>query len=253
MNEAWTQQPEVTELTPEELEQYLALQKKVGWRRTGTPAFESNFSIWPFTPSEQALVRERDGVKEVLMWRRKDAYYEGWHMAGGYIIRGESDDEWVNRVIKKETDLTLRRFFPIRRFNTRPETGWVPNHQMAVFFVCEVEGEPSVGKFFPIYPKPEIPDDVLGHHVKYLDCLRAHFMRMKAQREGNICWDYVEKASQWRWRVVLRDFELDGEYFKSCGDHGSLDTAVKVLADHRGSSQEPRNFFLVDDQGLQIL
>ena len=67
MNEAWTQQPEVTELTPEELEQYLALQKKVGWRRTGTPAFESFFPILPFTPSEQALVRERGGVKEVLM------------------------------------------------------------------------------------------------------------------------------------------------------------------------------------------
>src|SRR3989344_9162306 len=133
------------------------------------------------------------------MWRRKDIHYEGWHMAGGYILRGESDEEWVGRVIKKEMGLALKQFLAIRRFNTRPETGWVPNHQMAIFFLCEVEGESSVGQFFPVYQTVEIPEDTLGHHKKYVDSLRAHFMRMETMRWEGIRCDYLTKAPEWHW------------------------------------------------------
>lgn len=240
-------QPEVTELSDEERDLYLKLQAKVGWKRTGTEVFESFFPILPFVPSEQALVRTcADGSKEVLMWYREDPHYKGWHMVGGYILHGESDEEWLARCIKKETDLKLSSFWHIRDFNTRPETGWVPNHQMARFFVCEVKGEPSVGTWFPLNA---IPEDTLGHHKKYIDCLRAHFMRMETMCQKGIWHDHKSKAPQWKWRVC------NWNYFGESADrvdsgrvYDALDDAVAAFR-----SFEAPLAYLVDDQGLQIL
>lgn len=171
-------QPEVTELTEEEKETYLRLQKKVGWKRTGTEIFESFFPILPMVCCELALVRKINGVDSVLMWRRKDAYYDGWHMPGGYILHGESDEEWIRRVLKKETNLELRYYRFITHFNTRPETGWVPNHQVAIMFYCVADGELSVGRFFPL---TRIPEDTLGHHRRYVEHLRAYLLRPEAE------------------------------------------------------------------------
>lgn len=78
-------------------------------------------------------------------------------------------------------------------------------------------------------------------------------MRMEVQREGNIRWDCVEKAPQWQWRVVLRDFHLDGPYFLPCGDFESLDIAIAGLEERKLTHPNPANYILVDDQGLQIL
>lgn len=247
-------QSEVTDLLEPEKRILLDLLKRVGYKRTGTEIFEAFWPIFPMNPSEQALVRDRKGIKEVLMWRRKDAHYEGWHMVGGYILRDESDDEWAGRIFKKETALTLKKFFPIRRFNTRPVTGWVPNHQLATFFLCQVEGEPSVGQFFPIFPNPEIPEDTLGHHKKYLDCLRAHFLRMETMRERGIRYDYFNKAPEWKWMMVTLDVE-DGWVTEV---HDSLDDAVRYTRRNQIPSEKQvrgmfRNAILLDDQGLQIL
>ncbi|MSR76456.1 MAG: NUDIX hydrolase [Candidatus Ryanbacteria bacterium] len=249
MNGAYLQQPEVTNLTPAELEQYLALQKKVGWRRTGTEVFESFFPILPFVPSEQAIIRLIDGVWRVLMWYRKDVHYEGYHMVGGYILRGESDEEWLTRCIKKEVNLTLKNFWHIRDFNTRPETGWVPNHQMAHFFLCEVEGEPSVGTWFPL---DKIPDDTLGHHKKYADCLRAYFMRMDTMREKGIRHDFKTKALQWQWKVAQYRLlpSIEDEFFLEDASYSTLDEAI---ARYRKEAGGGMSVFLVDDQGLQVL
>lgn len=202
-------QPEVTDLTTEERAEYLRLQKKVGWRRTGTDVFESFFPILPMVPSEQAVVRMIDDVPCVLMWHRSDEHYIGWHMPGGYMLLGETDWQWCERVLKKEADLKLTKVQFIRRFNTRPETGFVPNHQMAHFFLCEAEGEPTKGKFFPL---TAIPEDTLGHHKYYIDCLRAHLMRMETMRERGIRSDYDDKAPQWKWKTVA------GRYDRSVGD-----------------------------------
>lgn len=239
--------PEVTALTDEEREIYLKLQAKVGWKRTGTDVFESFFPILPMVPSELAVVREIDGVKHVLMWRRKDAHYDGWHMPGGYILLGESDHEWIKRVFKKEVNLRLTHFQFIRRFNTRPDTDWVPNHQMAHFFLCEVEGEPTNGKFFPL-DKP--PEDTLGHHKHYVDCLRAHLMRMETMRKTGIKFDFMECAPDWQWRCVWY-LEPDPVFVPrgmrgwQREDFASLDEASKCQEKYGGR--------LIDDQGLQIL
>lgn len=243
-------QPEVTELTDEERRIYLKLQAKVGCRRTGTDIFESFFQILPMVACELAVVRKIRGVEHVFMWRRKDVHYDGWHMPGGYLFVGESDEEWIQRVLKKEANLGLENFHFIRPFNLRPETGWVPNHPMAHFFLCRVEGEPSVGQFFPVYPVASIPDDTLGHHKKYVDCLRAHFMRMETMYGHGIHYDYLTKAPEWKWRLAFADL-MDYLPTHDFQNFDSLDSALEVY--HDCKKPDIDNVGLYDDQGLQIL
>ncbi|MEK7576479.1 MAG: NUDIX domain-containing protein [Patescibacteria group bacterium] len=240
----------VTDLSVEERAEYLRLQKKVGWRRTGTDVFESFFSILPMVPGELAVVRKIDDVDSILMWHRSDEHYTGWHMPGGYLLLGESDEEWVRRVLKKETSLELGHFYQIRTFNTPPSTGWVPNHQMAHFFLCETEGEPTNGKFFPL---AELPEDTLGHHKKYIEWLRAYVMRTETMCEHGIRYDHpplpVEKMPTWgKWAIVRRWEEEGQEYFSRWGIFDTLDGALEEFS-LRGSHP----LFVIDDQGLQIL
>lgn len=195
---SYNDQPAVTELTPEELKTYLELQAKVGWQRTGTAVFESFFGILPMVPFECAVVRDIDGEPHVLLWHRDDEHYTGWHMPGKYLLRGETDEEGVRRVLKNEADLELTSFEFIRHFNTRPESGDVPQHQQALFWLCMAEGDPTVGTFFPL---TKLPEDILGHHRRYVDHLRAYIMRVNLLRSGGVS-DHQFKAPEWKWLVV---------------------------------------------------
>jgi ADP-ribose pyrophosphatase YjhB (NUDIX family) len=237
-------QSEITSLDEDEIKEYLRLQAKVGWRRTGTQVFESFFPILPMVPSELAVVRKIDDADSVLMWHRSDEHYTGWHMPGGYLLLGESDEKWVRRVLKKEADLALTHFYQIRTFNTRPETGWVPNHQMAHFFWCETEGEPTSGKFFPL---TDLPEDTLGHHKQYIECLRAHIIRKQVMGRGLIRYDHRAKAPAGKWRVCEEKLLKE----RSQLDHGhDFDTLYEALLYIHEESVIA--VCLIDDQGLQI-
>ncbi|GEM_PF-6733640 len=232
----WDEQPAVTQLLPEEQQQLLGLLKKVGWQRTGKDIFEAiMFAIFPAVPSECAIVRTINHEPHVLMWFRDDDY-TGHHMPGKYILRGEDDEAWVKRTIASETGLKLVNFEFIRRFSTRPETGWVPGQQMNHFWYCEVEGEPTNGTFYPL---TAIPDDTLGHHRKYVDCLRAFLLRREGMRKGLIRFDGLHRASEWRWLAQIYD-ELRGKNW-FC-EFASFDEAL---------AQNPT--CLYDDQGQQIM
>lgn len=232
----WDLQPAVTQLLTEQQQHLIEKLKQVGWQKTGKEIFETiMFSIFPAVPSEQAVVREVDGLYHVLMWHRDDEYYKGWHMPGGYLLRGENDFEWCARVLRKESGLELKKLEFIRRFNTRPETGWVPGQQMAHFFLCVVEGEPTVGKFYPL---TALPENTLGHHRKYVDCLKAFFIRRNTMKMRGIWWDGEHRASEWKWLVVrgARDTEFD-----------TLDSALEYCVRMAGPC------VLYDDEGREIL
>ena len=235
------QQPEVTTLSKEELHLYLELQKKVGWRRTGTTVFQSFFPLLPFVPFELAVVREIGHRTHILMWHRNDEHYCGWHMPGGYILLGENDQQVVERVLTKEVGLKLRSWEFIRCFNTRPETGWVPNHQMAKFYHCIAEGEPSTGQFFPV---DHLPERTLAHHIRYVEHLRAFLLRRKTMMERGIHHDGFDRAPEGKWLVVPLN-TLDHLSNIICE---TLAEAVEVTRKNSG-----RNAFLLDDEGHQIL
>jgi len=240
----WDLQPAVTKLLPEQQEHLIAMLQQVGFERTGKDVFEAFFPILPFVPSEQAVVKEINGVRHVLMWHRDDVFYRGYHLPGGYLLRGESYLEWCGRVLKKETGLLIKKAELIRTFNTRPETGWVPNQQIAHFFLCTVEGEPTHGQFFPI---TQVPQNTLGHHKKYVEeYLRAFFLRRETMRQGGIWNDGLYVAPEWNWLVVASNEKWE----KSEVVFDTLDKALAQVDLHR---QTTGLAVLYDDLGHEIV
>ncbi|PJE64609.1 MAG: hypothetical protein COU90_02095 [Candidatus Ryanbacteria bacterium CG10_big_fil_rev_8_21_14_0_10_43_42] len=241
---SYNDQPAVTELTSEELQTYLALQKKVGWQRTGTEVFESFFGILPMVPFECAVVRYIDGEPCVLLWHRDDEHYTGWHMPGKYLLRGETDEEGVRRVLKNEADLELTSFEFIRHFNTRPESGDVPQHQQALFWLCRAEGEPTVGRFFPL---TKLPEDILGHHRRYVDHLRAYLMRDERLKSDHFFRDHDFKAHEGKWFVAVDRFAGESkEWYVDSSEYDTLDAAIEKYKSNREYSS------IFDDLGHQI-
>lgn len=255
----WDTQPAVTQLSSEPSKEqlleilkkvewkpqklFLELVKQVGWQRTGTEIFESFFPILPFVPSEQAIVRIINNEPHVLMWYRSDPNYTGYHMPGGYLLKGENNFEWCARVLKKETGLGLQKIELIRTFNTRPETGWVPNQQMAHFWLCTVEGEPTRGQFFPV---TQLPEDTLGHHKKYVEYLRAFFLRRETMKRNGIWNDGLYFAPEWKWLVVGET----PKWGKSEGVFNKLDEALACVENFRNVGLSA---VLSDDLGHEIV
>lgn len=237
----WGLQPLATQLLPEQREHLIEMLKHVGWQKTGKEIFEAiMFSIFPATVSELAVVRTIGDAPHVLLWYRDDEYYKGYHLPGKYMLRGESDEDHVRRTLNSETGLALRKYELIRCFNTRPETGWVPGQQNAKFWYVEADGEPTVGKFFPL---TSLPDDTLGHHRKYVDCLRAFLMRRKQMRGGNILWDGLHCASEWKWLCKTLDPPIHAKHF-----FAEFDTFGEAL----GFAYQNPATSLFDDMGQQI-
>jgi ADP-ribose pyrophosphatase YjhB (NUDIX family) len=167
----WNEQPEETQFTPAEQKEFLRLVKKLGWKKTGKDAFEAFFSVFPLVVTELAVMRRIDGKSHILLWHRSDEHYTGWHMPGGYMLRGESMEETARRVLLKETGLQLQTAQFARYFNWLPSYAPVPNHQVCLLFVCSAEGEPSPGQFFPL---DTVPGDTLSHHKEYIEYLKKH-------------------------------------------------------------------------------
>lgn len=161
----WNEQPEETQFTPEEWVRFLSLVKKLGWKHTGKEVFEAFFPIFPLALCDLAVIREIDTKTHVLLWYRDDEHYKGWHMPGGYILRGESWEDAARRVLLKETSLTLQRMKFLHCFNWTPVNAPVPNHQIALLFLCAGAGKHRAGTFFPL---DAIPSDTLSHHKEYL-------------------------------------------------------------------------------------
>ncbi len=243
--------PQVTELSPQEVAVAVRLLSRAGTHRTGTDLFEAIWRVVPMAPSEQAVVRKIDGEWHALMWRRPptDRNYPPFlHLPGGYPLVGETDAEWIGRVLKKEAGLTLVRHYFVRRINMRPSTGWVPNHQLANMFFCVVEGEPTNGVWVPL---TEVPDDTIGHHKYYAQLVSAHLLRVETMRERGIKYDYLVFAPEHKFGTAYLSYR-GGSKEAWCVDRfapcETLDEAVALWHD-----PSPNVRIVVDDQGYQIL
>jgi hypothetical protein len=183
-----------------------------------------------------------------IMWERpaNDHNYPQFfkHFPGGYPLVGESDKQWITRVLEKEVGVRVIDYQFVRRFNTRPETGWVKNHQMANMFLCEVEGEPTKGEYVPLDSPPE---KLLGHHKKYVDCVRAFLLRRETMCDHGIRWDGYYRATEWKWVCATYD-ELRSKRF-----YHEVDTLDEALAYLYSNGEKGRLNHLFDDQGQQIL
>ena len=176
-------QPEVTNLSDEEKATLLKLLKQVGYRKSGKEVFEAFWPIFPMVPVEVAVIRQIEGKPHIHLWYREDEHYKGWHVPGKYILFGEKYSETVERVLEDETGLKLRSAQFLRHFNLRPETGWVPNHQLNMLYLARADGEPFQGEFFPL---DAIPETTLPYHKYYVEWVRGYFMWEEAVKKGAI-------------------------------------------------------------------
>ncbi len=243
--------PQVTELLPQEVAVAVRLLSRAGTHRTGTDLFEAIWRVVPMALSEQVVVRKINDVWHALMWRRPktDKNFPPFlHLPGGYPLVGEADTEWVARVLKKEAGLTLISHYFVRRINMRPSTGWVPNHQLANMFFCEVEGEPTNGVWVPLNAINK--EDTLGHHVYYAQLVLAHLMRLETMRERGIKHDYLAFAPEHRFAVVYL-IPWGDEWRADSADCVAYETLDEAIAIYNGPSPDAR--IVVDDQGYQIL
>lgn len=242
-----SQQPETTQLTEDKVNELVELLKGVGYKRSGTRIFEAMWPIFPLICSEQAVVRLFDNVPHVLLWYRKDRHFRGWHMPGGYLLRGENDWEWCERVLRKEVGLVLKTLELIRRFNVRPRTakGEEPTHLIANFFLCTVEGESTKGRFFPL---DHLPKGVLRQHKIYIQHLRVHLMRRKTMRAVGIRYDGLDQAPENQWLVMI----MYDDGARRQGVYASLDKAIEASRNLVSTSNQCSTFIL-DDRGYQIL
>ena len=241
----WDLQQEETTLNSEEEEQLFALWRKVGWKKTG-PLIEKILLKFPIPNSEQAVVRGTDGKWEIFLVPRpmNDKWYTpgGLHMPGGYILRGENNWEWCSRVFSKESiKFRLLSMEPIRFLNTHPDTGHIPWHQLAMLWLCQVEGEPATGAFYPI---DNVPEHTLGHHKIFVQHVYTYLIRRKMLRENGIL-DGHYFAPEGKWLVRIDAFD---EFARGSQVCGTLYEALDLMDQY---SQDSADLF--DDQGHHIL
>lgn len=213
--------------------------------------FRAFWPILPTVPLELAVMRQINGVWCVLMFYRKDQDYTGWHMSGGYVWQSEqSDEETAKRILKREVGLVPKNLYFVRNFNTGPETGWVPNRQMTRLYVCEADGEPTVGKFFPL---DQLPVETIGSHIMMIDHLKAHLLRTETMRREGITLDGQRKAPKGRWLVKRFPAAGDERREHQMGVHVPLEETLGTFAEAIEFMQKLDLARLFDDEGRQII
>ncbi len=124
--------------------------------------------------------------------------------------------------------------------NTHPDTGHVPWHQLAMLWLCQVEGEPATGAFYPI---DNVPEHTLGHHKIFVQHVHAYLLRKKMLFECGIL-DGYHFAPEGKWLVRMNG--QNGS--KVVGICDTLQQALDFMNEFEKDIVD-----LFDDQGHHIL
>jgi len=149
-------------MTKEEINSFVHLVEKIKKENLYIPHLP--LKLWYAVHSFLALpvvevLMTRTGRDFLLVWR-KDKYFKGWEIPGGYIGYKESLKEACQRVAKREVGLIpkFQKVLTAEVWLDHPYSSGV-----SIVCLCKVKGEPKNGRFFT-----EIPPDTLGHHPKFL-------------------------------------------------------------------------------------
>ncbi len=248
-------QPEVTDLSAPEEKILLRLLSRVGYRRSGKRIFEATWPIRPTVPVEVAAIREIEGRRSIFLWRREDEHYVGHHIPGKYMLWEESDMETVLRVLQDETGLKLRSARMVRHFNTRPSTGWVPDHEINLLYVVEAEGEEFSGEGSggAFYPLDALPEDILVDHIYLVDCVRGYFMRKGLMERSELRHDGMVVAPEWKWEVISYEHPFQIDFRSTCDNLTQARAVASDVLVKSATSSIVRHAHIFDDQGRQVL
>ncbi|MDB4976265.1 MAG: hypothetical protein JWN48_4606 [Myxococcaceae bacterium] len=145
-------------MTADEVALLTQLLRKLSAEGLGTPRTPKEvFGAFKGVVTQPAveLLVTRSG-SDVLLTRREDRHWHGWHLPGGFVGVEETLEAAATRIAKVElgTGAKLQRI--VGHYT------W-PNHPYAsalsLLCLCELEGAPADGQFFE-----PLPDDLLAGH-----------------------------------------------------------------------------------------
>ena len=146
----------------------IALLAKVQWP-VSPVLFEAWYHAGVMVAVELAVLNEH---KELLLIRRKDRWYDGWHLPGTIMRPGDSVLSALKRLEKEEVgDVIVRPKFAAYTEYSKKEN---PRGQcVALLHTCTMQNsaQPRHGKFFPLKQARKI---LIPIHLKLLKLLRIH-------------------------------------------------------------------------------
>jgi ADP-ribose pyrophosphatase YjhB (NUDIX family) len=150
-------------VTDEEIAQLARLLRKLSAEGLGIPrAPKAVFLALKGVVAQPAveLLVTRTG-RDVLLTRRDDQDWSGWHLPGGFVGAGESLEAACRRIATVElgTAATLDRIVGHYTWTDHPYAS-----ALSLLCLCRLEGKPSDGQFFET-----LPSDLLAQHRTLLE------------------------------------------------------------------------------------
>lgn len=111
---------------------------------------------------ELVIIRDH----KVLLLKRDDIYFKGWHTPGTYLGPRETLEDAAQRCAGKELKVTLRFIKQIAAYSNIENKRF---HDYSNLLLCEIiEGEPQAGEWFNMCPADMIPE-----HKKFWGAISA--------------------------------------------------------------------------------
>jgi hypothetical protein len=156
-------------VTADELEALARLLRKLAAEGLGTPCLPkevfSAFRGVVAQPAVEVLVT-RSG-SDVLLTRREDKNWHGYHLPGGFVGVGESVEAACDRVAKRElgASATLQRIVGSYAWTDHPYAS-----PLSLLCLCTLDWPPRDGVFFD-----HLPEDLLCQHRELIEsCWPPH-------------------------------------------------------------------------------
>ncbi len=126
----------------------------------GSKLFDAIITVVPQTCIEAIVVDNIEKPSKILVTPRHDEHYQGLHFPGGYIRFGDSYEQTIRKVIKRELRVSVKK----SKF-TGVLTGGVDSrgHTLGTVFLVELDGSPSDGQWFD-----KVPSELLDGHKEFL-------------------------------------------------------------------------------------
>lgn len=102
-------------------------------------------------PAVEVLVT-RDG-RDLLLTYRKDDFWNGWHVPGGYVACEEPFEAACTRITRRELGIEVRMYEVLDAFVwlTHPYASTI-----SILCLCRPLGQPREGEFFTVAPDPMV-------------------------------------------------------------------------------------------------
>ena len=164
-------------LTPIEEERLIATLGGLGTRMSDA-LFNAVAAKFVLTGVSTFILRRRDGGAEVeILLTNRDASFPGWegqwHVHGSMLRANDTPGSYEDALKRVEADELGVTFITAPWFVTTLlcETARGPINEM--IFVCQIEGEPPVGKFFGV---GHLPEDLIPSHHPLITAAVRHFL-----------------------------------------------------------------------------